>query len=72
MINLTFNAEGIAFVKRKRKIVAKVYNRPIFWKANNIQRFSFNPKYPFSLVISGMSRECETLKDVTFFIEKYC
>lgn len=71
-MNINFNSEGVAVLKKGRRIVAKVFNRPIFWKVNNLHRYSYDPKYPFSLEISGMSRECESIEDVKAMIDKYC
>lgn len=72
MITITFNNQGVAVVKKGRKVISKVYNRPVFWKAKNIENIQYNTKYPYSLAIKGMSRECESLEEVTYFIEKYC
>ena len=51
---------GVWIIKNGRKIIAKIYYRPEFFKGLNIK---WNEKDPFSIVINGMSAECSTLED---------
>ena len=52
--------DGVWIIKNGRKIVAKIYYRPEFFKGKNI---SWNEKYPFSIEINRMAAECTTLED---------
>ena len=51
---------GVWTIKTGRKIVAKIYYRPEFFKGLNIK---WNEKYPYSIEVNGMSAECSTLED---------
>ena len=59
---------GKATIKQGRKTIAKVFDRDVFYPANNIKG-KYSHKY--SLEISGGLRECDTIDEVNFFIEKY-
>ncbi len=54
--------DGKAVIKKGNKVIAKIYDRPVFYKINNLKS-SFSPKYPVSLEVNGMSRECESIED---------
>ena len=51
---------GVWKIKSGRKIVAKIYYRPDFFKGLNV---SWNEKHPFSVEINGMAAECSTLQE---------
>lgn len=51
---------GVWIIKSGRKIVAKIYYRPEFFKGLNV---SWNKKYPFSIEINRMAAECATLEE---------
>ena len=67
---IKFDSNGVAVIKENRKIVAKIYNRAVFHEKSKVQ---FNSKYPFNLyfVKMGMSRECQTIEEVIYYLEKY-
>ena len=52
---------GKATIKQGKKIVAKVYYRPDFFRGLNV---SYNEKKPYALEINGMGAECENLQEV--------
>ena len=52
--------DGVWIIKNGRKIVAKIYYRPEFFKGMKV---SWNEKYPFSIEINGMAAECSTLEE---------
>jgi len=68
-MNLQF-IEGKAIIKNGRKTVAKIYDRKVFYTANNIP-LSYSPKFPFSLEMNAGIRECESLEDAIFYLNKY-
>lgn len=62
---------GESIIKQGRKIFAKVYDREEYHKHAGLEKF-WSEKYPYSLEIRSMGiRECETLEEVKFFINKY-
>ena len=52
--------DGVWIIKSGRKIVAKIYYRPEFFKGMKV---SWNEKYPFQVVVNGMAAECSTLEE---------
>jgi hypothetical protein len=62
--------DGKALVKKGNKILAKVFDREAYFKAQNVN-VSFSPKYPYSLTINAMTRECESLDEVLTYLNKY-
>lgn len=65
--NLTFK-NGLATIKEGRKILAKVYDRPEFFKGTKVV---INSKYPYSIEIKGGMFECENKEDVNSIFVKY-
>ena len=51
---------GVWTIKSGRKIVAKIYYRPDFFKGLNVR---WDEKFQFSIEINGMSAECYSLED---------
>jgi hypothetical protein len=68
-IKLNFK-DGKAIVKKGNKIIAKVIDRKKFYKINNIKS-TYSSKYPYSIEMSGGIRECETIEECIYYIEKY-
>lgn len=63
--------KGKAEIKKGRKVIAKVYYRPDFYREHNIKS-QFSEKYPYSIEINGVGhRECESLKEALSKIEEY-
>jgi hypothetical protein len=60
---------GKAEIKQGRKVLAKIFDKPVFYAAHNIQSgYSF----PYSLEISGIGiRECSSLQEVLEQLNKY-
>lgn len=68
--------DGKAEIKRGKKVVAKIIDREKFIEAFEKKTgkkwpYSYSKKYPYSIEISGGSRECETLEECRIFINKY-
>lgn len=61
--------DGKAIIKKGNKVVAKIYDRPVYYKANNIKS-TFSPKYPVSLDVNGTTRECESIEDALSALNK--
>jgi hypothetical protein len=59
---------GKAIVKQGRRIIAKVYDRAVFYPANNIKA---GYSSPYSLEMAVGQRECATVEEAKHFIEKY-
>jgi len=51
---------GKMLIKSGRRIIAKIYYRPVFFKGLKV---SWNQKYPYCLEINGMSAECTDFED---------
>jgi hypothetical protein len=51
---------GKALIKRGRKTIAKVYDRPIFF---NGLKVAWNPCFPYSVEVNGMAAECISIED---------
>lgn len=63
--------DGKAIVKDGRKIIAKVYDRPIYYKKHNLAN-KYNDKYQYSLEIPSIGqKDCENLNDVVSMINKH-
>ena len=48
-------------VKSGRKIIAKVYYRPEFFKGTNV---SWDTRYPYCLEMNGMAAQCTSIDEV--------
>ena len=59
---------GKAEIKNGRKIIAKVYDRKVFFAGTRYEN-SFSK--PFSVEICGMMKECVSLDEVKQTLEKY-
>lgn len=60
---------GKATVKQGRKIVAKVFDRAVFYPAHNIKS---DYKEPYQLTLYfGAARDCKTLAECVEMINKY-
>lgn len=59
---------GKAIIKIGRNIIAKIYDRRVFYRANNIKS---GYSYPYSIELNVGSRECQTIDECIEFIEKY-
>jgi len=67
---MEFN-NGLAIIRKKGKIVAKCYDRAIYYPLMGIKS-QFSSQYPYSIEIKGIgSRECETVEECETFINKY-
>lgn len=57
-------------IKEGRKLIARIYNRPVFFEGKGI---NFPSRYPFNLelVKQGVARECETLQEVDQYLHTY-
>jgi hypothetical protein len=62
--------QGKAEIKKGRRVVAKIYDRPTYYKAHKIPS-QHAEKYPYSLELRGIARECETLEEAIFYLNKY-
>jgi len=61
---------GRALLKKGNKILAKVYDRAVYYPANNMKS-SYPKNEPYSLEMSMGSRGCSSLEEVLSFINKY-
>ena len=52
---------GKMIIKSGRKIIAKIYYRPDFFRGLNV---SYNKDYPYSLEVNGLGGECKTFDEV--------
>ena len=52
---------GKAVIKSGRKIIAKVYYRPDFFKGLNV---NWDARYPYCLEMNGMSAQCTSINEV--------
>ncbi len=52
---------GKAIIKSGRKIIAKVYYRPDFFKGLNV---NWDARYPYGLEMNGMAAQCKSLDEV--------
>ena len=52
---------GKATVKSGRKVIAKVFFRPEFFKGLNV---NWDKTYPYCLEINGMSAQCKDIAEV--------
>ena len=52
---------GKAVIKSGRKIIAKVYYRPDFFKGLNV---NWDARYPYGLEMNGMAAQCKSLDEV--------
>ena len=67
MNNLQFT-EGAAIIKQGRRILAKVYDRAIFYPLHKIpSKYSFQ----YSIEMMGGAFECADLTEVNRILEKY-
>lgn len=64
------NTIGKIEIKDGRKIIARIYNRPVFFEGKNIR---YPSHYPYNLELPhmGLSRECETLEEVNKYLFTY-
>jgi hypothetical protein len=62
--------QGKAEIKKGGRVVAKIYDRPTYYKAHKIPS-QHAEKYPYSLELRGIARECETLEEAIFYLNKY-
>jgi len=64
------NTTGELIIKKGNKIVAKIYNRPVFF---NGKRVAFTQGYPYNLELpkQGVARECQTLEEVNTYLRQY-
>jgi hypothetical protein len=61
--------KGKAVIKRNRKRIATIYDRVAYYPANNIKSLY---THRYSLVLANVGeRGCDTLEEVTEFINKY-
>lgn len=51
---------GKSIIKSGRKIIAKVYYRPDFFKGTNV---SWDTRYPYFLEINGMAAQCTSINE---------
>ena len=59
---------GKAVLRAGRKIVAKIYDRAVFYRVNNIKSgFS----HPYSFEIAAGHRECDSIEECIEYINKY-
>lgn len=68
-IDINF-VNGRAIIKLGKKIIAKIYDRRVYYQFHNIKS-GYSEKYPYSLEINIGSRECEDLNEAILFIKKY-
>ena len=52
---------GKSIIKSGRKIIAKVYYRPEFFKGTKV---SWDTRYPYCLEMNGMSAQCTSINEV--------
>ncbi len=68
--NIEFH-DGKAVIKRGRKIVAEIFDRPVFYAIHNIPS-GYSEKNPFQLALRGLgARDCKDLDECIFYIKKY-
>jgi len=60
--------DGKAIVKNGRKIIAKVYDREVYYRLKNVK---CNCSYPYSLEMCVGQRDCDSIEECIKFIEKY-
>ena len=59
---------GKAEIKRGRKVIAKVYDKAVFYPAHGIKS---QYQFPFSVAIMGGAFECLTLDEAADIVTKY-
>lgn len=62
--------DGKAVLKKGNKILAKVYDRAVFYPANNLKS-GYPKNEPYSLEMSVGSRGCSSLEEVLMYLNKY-
>jgi hypothetical protein len=62
--------DGKAVLKKGNKIVAKVYDRAVYYPANNLKS-GYPKNEPYSLEMSVGSRGCSSLEEVLVYLNKY-
>jgi|694.fasta_scaffold08058_20 hypothetical protein len=62
--------DGKATIRDGRKVVATIIDREAFFKKNKINS-TYSKKYPFSLNMNAGMRECETLEECLYYVDKY-
>ena len=68
-MKITFE-NGKAVIKSGRKIIAKVFDREVFYAHNNIAR-NFSDSEKFSLEMMGGIFLCESVEKCIELLEKY-
>lgn len=64
---------GKATIKRGRKIIAKAFHLPVFFaKFPELYKHRETFSLEIKLGAGWVKRDCETLDEVEFFINKYC
>ncbi len=61
--------DGKAVVKEGRKVIAKIYDRRIFFA--KLPSVGWNRKFQYSIEIGSMMRECTTIDECLYFIDLY-
>lgn len=72
-IQVKFNSKGLAQVRNngsKGKVIARVYDRAVFFKGTRYERAFAHP-YSLELTSLNMSRECDTVAECEFYLNKY-
>ena len=59
-MNINF-INGKSIIKSGRKIIAKVYYRPDFFKGTNV---NWDARYPYCLEMNGMAAQCTSINEV--------
>lgn len=62
--------DGVAVIKDGNRIIAKIYDRDVFFPLNNIPG-TYAQDEPFSVEFGGVSRGVKTVEQAVDFIEKY-
>jgi len=62
--------DGKATIRDGRKVIAKIIDREVFFKKNRINS-TFSKKYPYSLYMNEGMRECESVEECLFYVDKY-
>lgn len=62
--------KGLAIIKSGRRTVAKIYDRPEYFKGTKLEG-KYSERYSLELTHLSVARECTTLEEVVHYLTKY-
>lgn len=70
VINNELNSKGVFIFKEGRKIVARLYNREVFYPLNNIKS-TYSEKYSLELTQLSVAKSSNNIHELIFDLQKY-